>query len=390
MRPLIVLVAWLLLSYSSLLPVRSQEVVASISVGQGAGTLVGVAVDPGSNTIFCGAYGGIFALDGSDDSYEYPPSGTWGSYPFATGVAVNPSTGRVYIAESYPPNSFYSLQVRDEATGNNLAGIVLGSNPNALAVNSSANMVYVATATGIVVVDGSTDLQVTTIPVLNATGVAADSTRGKLYAVYQNGATFSLAVVDATSNTVISTVALRSGAYGIAVNPVTNRLYITLSTAGGVQVLEGVGYTEIAYSGTGAEPEAVAVNTVTNTIYIANLAGQTVTILDGSTNLGQYTLSVPSPWAIAVNEATNLIYVAGGNTSTFTVIDGAAVQPASLTFMGDEKLRVIATELVTQIRKNVSIDWTLREGAQAKIRVLVKRILNRFGYPPDMQEAAVK
>jgi DNA-binding beta-propeller fold protein YncE len=390
MRPLIVLVAWLLLSYSSLLPVRSQEVVASISVGQGAGTLVGVAVDPGSNTIFCGAYGGIFALDGSDDSYEYPPSGTWGSYPFATGVAVNPSTGRVYIAESYPPNSFYSLQVRDEATGNNLAGIVLGSNPNALAVNSSANMVYVATATGIVVVDGSTDLQVTTIPVLNATGVAADSTRGKLYAVYQNGATFSLAVVDATSNTVISTVALRSGAYGIAVNPVTNRLYITLSTAGGVQVLEGVGYTEIAYSGTGAEPEAVAVNTVTNTIYIANLAGQTVTILDGSTNLGQYTRSVPSPWAIAVNEATNLIYVAGGNTSTFTVIDGAAVQPASLTFMGDEKLRVIATELVTQIRKNVSIDWTLREGAQAKIRVLVKRILNRFGYPPDMQEAAVK
>jgi DNA-binding beta-propeller fold protein YncE len=280
--------------------------------------------------------------------------------------------------------------VRDEATGNNLAGIVLGSNPNALAVNSSANMVYVATATGIVVVDGSTDLQVTTIPVLNATGVAADSTRGKLYAVYQNGATFSLAVVDATSNTVISTVALRSGAYGIAVNPVTNRLYITLSTAGGVQVLEGVGYTEIAYSGTGAEPEAVAVNTVTNTIYIANLAGQTVTILDGSTNLGQYTRSVPSPWAIAVNEATNLIYVAGGNTSTFTVIDGAAVQPASLTFMGDEKLRVIATELVTQIRKNVSIDWTLREGAQAKIRVLVKRILNRFGYPPDMQEAAVK
>ena len=390
MRPLIVLVAWLLLSYSSLLPVRSQEVVASISVGQGAGTLVGVAVDPGSNTIFCGAYGGIFALDGSDDSYEYPPSGTWGSYPFATGVAVNPSTGRVYIAESYPPNSFYSLQVRDEATGNNLAGIVLGSNPNALAVNSSANMVYVATATGIVVVDGSTDLQVTTIPVLNATGVAADSTRGKLYAVYQNGATFSLAVVDATSNTVISTVALRSGAYGIAVNPVTNRLYITLSTAGGVQVLEGVGYTEIAYSGTGAEPEAVAVNTVTNTIYIANLAGQTVTILDGSTNLGQYTRSVPSPWAIAVNEATNLIYVAGGNTSTFTVIYGAAVQPASLTFMGDEKLRVIATELVTQIRKNVSIDWTLREGAQAKIRVLVKRILNRFGYPPDMQEAAVK
>jgi type I restriction enzyme R subunit len=58
--------------------------------------------------------------------------------------------------------------------------------------------------------------------------------------------------------------------------------------------------------------------------------------------------------------------------------------------MGDDKLRVIATELVMQVRKNVSTDWTLREGAQAKVRVMVKRILNKFGYPPDLQDAAVQ
>ena len=58
--------------------------------------------------------------------------------------------------------------------------------------------------------------------------------------------------------------------------------------------------------------------------------------------------------------------------------------------MGDQKLRVIAAELVTQVRKSVTIDWTLREGSQAKIRVMVKRILNRFGYPPDLQDEAVK
>ncbi len=58
--------------------------------------------------------------------------------------------------------------------------------------------------------------------------------------------------------------------------------------------------------------------------------------------------------------------------------------------MGDEALRVIATELVNQVRKSVTTDWTLREGAQAKIRVMVKRILNRFGYPPDLQDAAVQ
>ncbi|MCA9169450.1 MAG: DUF3387 domain-containing protein, partial [Planctomycetales bacterium] len=58
--------------------------------------------------------------------------------------------------------------------------------------------------------------------------------------------------------------------------------------------------------------------------------------------------------------------------------------------MGDDKLKVIATELVLTVRRNVSIDWTLRENARARIRVIVKRILKRFGYPPDLQDAAVK
>jgi type I restriction enzyme R subunit len=58
--------------------------------------------------------------------------------------------------------------------------------------------------------------------------------------------------------------------------------------------------------------------------------------------------------------------------------------------MGDDKLRWIATELVSLFGKSVTIDWTLRESAQAKIRVMVRRVLNRFGCPPDMQAAAVK
>ena len=58
--------------------------------------------------------------------------------------------------------------------------------------------------------------------------------------------------------------------------------------------------------------------------------------------------------------------------------------------MGDDKLKVIATELMMTVRRNVSIDWTLRENARARIRVIVKRILKRFGYPPDLQDAAVQ
>lgn len=58
--------------------------------------------------------------------------------------------------------------------------------------------------------------------------------------------------------------------------------------------------------------------------------------------------------------------------------------------MGNKELRVIAAELVTQVRKNVSIDWTLREAARAKIRVIVRRILWHYGYPPDLQDEAVQ
>jgi len=70
--------------------------------------------------------------------------------------------------------------------------------------------------------------------------------------------------------------------------------------------------------------------------------------------------------------------------------DALAANESAVMAMGDDKLKLIATELITQVRKSVTIDWTLRESARARIRVMVKRILNKYGYPPDLQEDAVK
>ena len=58
--------------------------------------------------------------------------------------------------------------------------------------------------------------------------------------------------------------------------------------------------------------------------------------------------------------------------------------------MGDEILRTIARELVASVRANITIDWTMRENVRAQLRVLVKRILRKFGYPPDKQEKATQ
>ena len=56
--------------------------------------------------------------------------------------------------------------------------------------------------------------------------------------------------------------------------------------------------------------------------------------------------------------------------------------------MGEPTLKKIARELVQTVRKNVTIDWTVRENVRASLRVLVKRILRKYGYPPDKQEKA--
>lgn len=58
--------------------------------------------------------------------------------------------------------------------------------------------------------------------------------------------------------------------------------------------------------------------------------------------------------------------------------------------MGKEKLRELATVLFNEVKKNTSIDWTIRESARAKLRVIIKRTLRKYGYPPDMQQLATE
>ena len=70
--------------------------------------------------------------------------------------------------------------------------------------------------------------------------------------------------------------------------------------------------------------------------------------------------------------------------------DALAENESAVQVMGDDKLRVIAHELLMSLRDNVSVDWAHRESARARLRVLVKRILRKYGYPPDLQDAAVQ
>ena len=70
--------------------------------------------------------------------------------------------------------------------------------------------------------------------------------------------------------------------------------------------------------------------------------------------------------------------------------DALETNDSAVQVLGDETLRIIACELVETVRNNVTIDWTLRENVRAQLRVLVKRILRKHGYPPDKQEKATQ
>jgi type I restriction enzyme R subunit len=70
--------------------------------------------------------------------------------------------------------------------------------------------------------------------------------------------------------------------------------------------------------------------------------------------------------------------------------DALETNDSAVKVLADETLRAIARELVETVRNNVTIDWTLRENVRAQLRVLVKRILRKHGYPPDKQEKATQ
>jgi type I restriction enzyme R subunit len=70
--------------------------------------------------------------------------------------------------------------------------------------------------------------------------------------------------------------------------------------------------------------------------------------------------------------------------------DALEVNDSAVQVLGDDNLKDIARELVRKVHENVTIDWTVKENVRAKLRVMVRRTLRKYGYPPDKQEKATQ
>ncbi|HEY3312358.1 MAG TPA: type I restriction endonuclease subunit R [Anaerolineales bacterium] len=91
-----------------------------------------------------------------------------------------------------------------------------------------------------------------------------------------------------------------------------------------------------------------------------------------------------------IREADKRGEILGLNEDEIAFYDALEVNDSAVKVLGDDNLKMIARELVETVHRNVAIDWTLKENVRARLRVMVKRILRKYGYPPDKQDKATQ
>lgn len=96
-------------------------------------------------------------------------------------------------------------------------------------------------------------------------------------------------------------------------------------------------------------------------------------------------LQMASDFKDALNRNEQL----GLNPDEVAFYDALAERPEVLRAMGDATLKQLAVELTEQLRKNTTVDWQVRDSVRARMRILIKRLLKKYKYPPDGQEEAV-
>jgi DNA-binding beta-propeller fold protein YncE len=267
------------------------------------------------------------------------------------GIAVNPSTDRVYVSASNEAENAYgylesvsgTVYIIDGSTNTIVGTIAVANETSAIAVDPSTNVVYVMSDSGLVIINGSTDQVVTTLPLsiyeTYSPAIAVDPVTNAVYVAatvkpQNSGPGDSLYVVSGATDTVVSTPAGSAGdMFGVAVDPSTNTIYYSIGY--GLEVINGttntVSTTETGFhSGT----FAVGVNPVTDKFYTisSSITSDDLYEYNGATNdLSQimYIQTIPSGFGatgsqIAVNPDTNTVYIADGSNGIYVINGGDA------------------------------------------------------------------
>jgi len=253
-----------------------------------------------------------------------------GEYP--VGIAADPTHGRVIVAKHRDPPPDARLSVIDTTTHVETSSIQINATSlYTIGVNPTTNRAYALDAFSniLFIVDLSSNSVVTSLSTHNVSpyGLAVDSARNLIYWL---DASDEVAVVDGTTDAIIATiqVALTPPYFDevrdVAVNSMTNRIYVTYSIGGSIGelvVIDGSSHDILERIAVGTVPEAVAVNELTNRIYV-NHGSNFISVIDGASN--QIIASITTDFQVgrlAVNQTTNHLYATKGGS--ILVIDGS-------------------------------------------------------------------
>ncbi|MDG6996406.1 MAG: YncE family protein, partial [Nitrososphaerota archaeon] len=250
-------------------------------------------------------------------------------------VAVNPNTNMIYMTNYNHGVDLNTVWVINGATNSVVAKIPVGTGPTGVAVDEATNMIYVAeggfwsnpnTTIGsdkLTVIDGATNSIVTNTPVgIFPFGVAVNPLTNMIYISNQNDN--SVSVVDGSTNTVVATIGVGNRPADITVNQYTNMVYVSNSFSNTVSTIDGYTNAVVSTLSLASEPIGIVANPVTNKIYVS-----TGDIIDGTTNTVVQSLGISSIEGVAVDSTTNMIYIA--NAATLVVINGGAPVTSTLT-----------------------------------------------------------
>ncbi len=298
-----------------------------------------LAVDPVANKIYVLAEGSmiVVVIDGATNGTTQISFGQdVGETPAA--IAVDPSKGVAYVlGVSGSSDNIWLIQ---DSTATSLPvslpanfgkGTLEGRIPFGLgiALNPLTDLLYLVSAnsgTANVFSEAPNVYPTQSVPVGSDPGaLAVNPVTNKIFVV--DGAGDSVTVIDGAS-LATSTVAVGKSPVSIAVNPVTNQVYVADHLSNSLTVIDGAALTTSSIA-VGKSPYSVAVNPLTNQIYVANSDG-TLSAIDGATGATATLQCGDSPYSVAVDPVTNRIYVANSNSGTVSVIDGATNAASSL------------------------------------------------------------
>jgi len=256
------------------------------------------------------------------------------------GVAFNPNTNRVYVA-NFASGDLYVL---DATTLEVLKIIPVGPNPTFVQINPTTNRIFVVTYgnSGVAVINGATDTLETIVPSggTAAWGLAVDPNINLVYVSNRDSGTVT--TLDGnngyqvvTSRTIQPCGGAGAAPYGLAFNPANNKLYIACSpfhsvNRAAVYRANTTGLTRLAFLpiGDGGDDGGggVAVDGATSNVFFTNSAANTVSVIGGTSDTVRSTLPTGlSPFGAAVDPVTRRVFVANRDSNDLSVFyDGFA------------------------------------------------------------------